>query len=384
MSMFIYSGPAIHGGLPAWVPALNTLAAIAPLGISAVDPGTGAWDPQGTGNNSAVYSAWNSGTYAPDYGTYGAFVVVGGGDHDRWGNDVYLLDLNAGTPVWARIINPSSKAADSANFDTAHGEYSDGTPGVGHTYGAISYLPPSMGGGTKGSLIQPVATYYKDSLFSTGTAHRADLNLGAWFRASNNQCASPQESTWCLDTTRSRFVGFNTGGSPTNTPLRLLDTFSGGVGVHSDAPMHVDFTLGSDACCEYDPVRDMILGYGADETPALRLRAWTFPNYTRTDLAMNGSLPLCGGAGFCYCSDLDCFFMLNPNPVVGSQQIIYKITPNSLANPWTITPITMAGVTVAGSSLNGMWGRLRYASKIKSLIFGFTSSTPTYVYRVAA
>lgn len=380
-------------GLPAWVPALNTVAAVSNSRMSDVNPcplGGCSYQPQGM---HAVTDAWNSGGYSPDYGTLGAYFACGGGDSDGWDNSIYVYPLDGAnppnnvTPTWIRIAGPSLNAGNFGTADPNFGEWSDGTPGMPHTYDAVGYLPPSLGGGTKGSVILPIKAFWYTQ-HTNGVAHKCDLATGAWSRASTGN-SSCEDSTWAYDSSRHQYIGVLVSpGLPAIRQIRLLTSFSGGVGTHITTGVSVDdFRLGRDPVSEYDTRRDAWIMFGVNENGSPELQGYDIGGAglsTKYRLTISGGLPfILDGPGMCYCADLDCYFLRDPN--AGSEQLLWKIAPpavNWQTNAWTVTQITMAGQSVAGNSPNGMWKRLRYVPAVKSLIFTTTAAAPVYAYRV--
>jgi hypothetical protein len=361
-------------------PALNTVAAISTNFLSGVYKGNGPWD---TGSGQApTCTAWNGGAFSDEFGTLGALVQLGGGDGDYWGNEVNVFPLD--TLAWIRIHDPSPRCANTATFDKVHGEFDDGQPAVGHTYGALGMLPSSLGGGPKGSVIQPVAIYYHQAIYSTGWSHKCDLSTGIWTRSSSNGAVPGQEMAWAFDTLRDRFVGARTGPSVPSSSFYILGGFANGVGVHRLIPSG-QYTMGNEATAVYYPDGDAFLMCGSTQVPAPGIRAWDLANgFAKYDLKLRGDpLPPCSGPGFVWCGDLKCFFLRDPR--AGQEQFLWSVTPpsgNWRTEPWTVSKIRMAGARVVGNTPAGMWGRFAYARAAGCLVWVSTINTPVYAYRV--
>lgn len=379
----------VNTTLPAWVPPLNTVKAInlntlASVGRPQPLPGDPLQAPL-----KGVITAWNSGCYSPDYGSLGAYVVAGGGDGDYKGNEVYVYELD--TQTWVRKGTPTATIPGSGYTDT-FGEYPDGQPAPPHTYGASLYLPPSLGGGPKGSLLWPVSAFYYQQR-SSGWAHRFDLDSGIWNRASTN--ASPSsggtafESHWAFDSFRNRYLGMPTSASAALARIYTLDNWSNSRGFHSYTSTET-FRPGQDASSDICPELDAWVVYGKDEFNTLGLFAYDLAtaNYTKYSITLSGDTipPILAGAGIAWCEDNRKLYLMNPAPLY--EQIIYEITPpktNWRTNAWVVRRIIMSGDTCASvdqAHENGMWQRFRYVSKIGSLVWCTGINNPVYAYRV--
>lgn len=385
----------IAPSIPSWVASLNTVgSATLPSGngqtvgqVYSLNIGTGPWD---TGGGIApLFTAWNSGCYAPACGTLGSLVFVGAGDHDSFNNCVFVHDVALRA---IRNINlPSAFCANSGTFDFANATYQDGTPGVGHTYGCVQHLPPSMGGGTQGSVILIIRTYwYLQETSGANVSFRCDLATGVWSQASSNGASSNQEQTWCFDSLRSQFVGMDSGsGSVTQNVLRRLGSFnSSGVGVHSDFAMSVQDMMAHEPTMCYAPVQDAYFAYGWNGI-SYGIRAWNATTLAKSDLSFSGdALPAGTGLGFQWVPDAGVFYLRNCTP--GQEQFLWTLTPPSGAwqtGLWNVTKITMPGVTVAASNpstgTNGMWGQFQYVPPVKSLMWCHDAGQGVYDYRAA-
>lgn len=378
-------------GLPAWAPALNTLAVINQNLLSAADPCPSATCPyEGEGQFDRMLTAWNSGFFAPDYSQLGALGVCGGGDADYWGNQVTVFPLE--TRQWVRVNNPSPSASVAnetyvrTGAGSTYGEWPDGTPAMPHTYGNIAYLPPAAGGGDKGSVILPWKTFYMRQS-STGHGHKCDLATGTWSRATST-AGHGDVASFALDTTRNRVVGTLTGsGSAYQTTLRILGPFTGGVAAHTTLG-NAHFGLGNYASSEYVPTIDALVQIGTDQFSVQKLRGYDLASATGAyyDLAVTGDpLPSTGGCGIAWADDANALYLMSSGPI--DKQYVWKVVPpaaNWQTGTWTSTKILMAGVTVSDTpTVNGMWQRLRYAPSIGSLLWIHGVGGPVYCYRVA-
>lgn len=103
---------------------------------------------------------YNGGTWATHYGTMGAVICHGGGEHGPWVDTggVTVLDVGARRFRITNVILPANTGValgPAGGLTDIYGNY-QGTeiPQQKHTYNCISYQPPSMGGGPQGSLIR--------------------------------------------------------------------------------------------------------------------------------------------------------------------------------------------------------------------------------------
>ena len=367
-------------GLPAWVPAMDALAAISTNTLSSVAAAGGSH----TGNGfQTMVTGWSSGTFATEYGQLGAYVIAGGGDGDYHGNEVYVFPLE--TRAWERKGSPS--AINIATANTEYGEWADGKPGTPHTYGASLYMPPSMGGGSYGSLLWPVKAYWYLGINSTGHGHKFDLQTATWTRATSSPMSTSElVSSWAYDPARARFVGTVSGsGLAYTTNLRTLANWAGGVAAHStEGSSH--YGLGNYATGEVIPSIDAFVQLGTTTTGTVVLRGYDLTAagtyYTLT--VSCDALPPGAGNGMAYVPGNNALYILSTT--AGQQQYIWKVThPTSgwQTGTWTCQRITMAGVTISESpTVQGMWQRLRYAPAVGCLIWCHSVTTPVYAYRV--
>lgn len=127
---------------PAWLGAVGEWSSIGSSTLTASGAGWSGTAPGGTANYQAVVDAWGGGvintTGVWRGGSFvsGVFLIIFGGGHtDYAGNEVMAFGpLDAGTPTWSRITDPTIPAPVNVARDS-------GNPVSRHTYDALVYLP---------------------------------------------------------------------------------------------------------------------------------------------------------------------------------------------------------------------------------------------------
>lgn len=404
----------IAGPLPPWVPPAGNVGAIAGPGVAgltstiesvAAPPGVHS----GHAGPQALFTTWNSGGFSPHYSALGGYFIAGGGDGGYEGTEGYVFDLS--TRIWNRVSLPCAALSGNADadrqrppgdplrFDPTYGEHGDGTPCAPQYYDCMEYLPPNLGGGSKGSLISPVRhVFYK--IFRTKQAHKLNLAAApneasnrAWSRASSNlseltnNCDSP---SWCFDAARGVYWGFEAdGGAFETSKLFQLDMSQGtGVGVHRSFPMPAHYMLRAYPCSRYWPTKGRIVLFGlrhdiAGFPGAIRVYDPNAASSGYIEVATSGdSLPAnTSGSGMAYCDDLDCFFLRSTK--AGDGQKVWQVSPPAQwqSQPWLVRRLTMNGATVQDDPQNGCWKRLSYVRSIKSLIWCSSWRGNVFAYR---
>jgi hypothetical protein len=336
---------------------------------------------------SGVLKAWSSGIYASEYSTHGAYVVRGGGDGDYWGNETYAFDLD--TRRWARLTEPSEvEAGRNVIADPIECLHSDGRPGSPHSYDAYVYLPPGMGGGSKGSLFVAQHTFVKNT-HSSARAWAIDLATGAEARFTSNRpnLPSARVPTCCLDTSRRR-VWLRRWKSV--NALWYTDLMPDG----ASYKVWSSVTVPTSSCSGYPvslyyPGHDLwLIADNLDSaTGPLVLHAYQLSKLKapRVTLRVEGDLTLGGrGIGFALVPELGAFFLRSSN--VADAQKLWKLTPprgDLLTGVWTLREITMDGARVVEGSHQGYYKRFCFASKVGCLIWASSTTGPVYAYRPA-
>jgi hypothetical protein len=184
------SGASIYGGrfgLPAWVPAANTLASIPEANtFASINPGNSPANGysynylgQLLGDMSLgwakVINDYSGGVYNPYFspsgGGLGCLVFHGGGHSATNWNGIAVFDLN--TQLYSIVLGGSLNIAP---FDSVNAEYADGSPASPHSYDCLELLGPEAGY-AKGALISVIRMAAEMSASVNSTAiHLYDFN----------------------------------------------------------------------------------------------------------------------------------------------------------------------------------------------------------------
>jgi hypothetical protein len=236
----------------AWLPAVgersninaNSASEVNHDLISGIPLASRWWNGYGGGNSfSSMVSSYSGSMFAREYSDAGAFLVHGGGHGGNIGQITYIFDFTdrlwkeVGASVnlppdshWCGYPNARSSTRDELLElrDEAWMDYLYGSSYIklaDHEYVQNTYLSPAEGGGPKGSLLLPQATFSQDPGVAdprTGTAHRwaphvMDLLTGLMSRAA----AAPHGAwlpsfvytsrTACKDATRRKLWYFRQG-----------------------------------------------------------------------------------------------------------------------------------------------------------------------------
>ena len=361
-----------------WVPAPGTRRNISKNFLADVDP-CPARDCaySGTTGQRAVIKAWCGAAFAAAYGPLGAWVTTGGGHGDYHGNEVYAFALD--TRRWLRLNDPYPGGPDSA-VDYAEGEYTRGIPLASHTYQHVQYLPPSLGGGAKGSLLLVVSYAAGKGARGSGRAHACDLATGGWTRYSQNKASVRINSTsaTCFDPLRNRFWRVPYGGDVVeylDTRDRMFHTIQPGNGGNN---------FGVDHTCAYDPVRDalVVLDWRARSPVTLWVLDLDRPGRWR-EVNMNGDIPgsETQGMGLEWCPPLRCFVGYADR---GEPYVRKLVPPERASGAWVWTNETVAGdPPVQGDRGPHMsYSRFRFAPSIASFIWVDGTRAPVQAWRL--
>lgn len=205
---------------------------------------------QGAGSFGSMVGSYSGSIWASGYGSAGAFIVHGGGHGGQIGAFAYAFDFH--TREWACIGAPGNVPATShwcgytdardagtqdlradpaSNIDQRDLQWLDYGYGgsyikiADHEYLQNAYIPPSLGGGVKGSLYLPQSTYSQGNGVADprtgGTGlpylwapHLMDLDTGVMTRAADSTLgawASYSGAMSVVDTNRGRLWVFRNG-----------------------------------------------------------------------------------------------------------------------------------------------------------------------------
>jgi len=213
----IYGGRSAPSGIPAWVPALGTVADISlntpqDVGAQVVGP------PNATINGFC--RSWGGMAFAPWWGRYGRMVTGAGGHGDGSLNSLLGLDLETRLFYIERNSCQVYHAADNYVGDASTGwMWADtggvnvqvGEPFTSHFYGFQIALPPSaIAGSTNGWLFTPGrGSVAEGGQRSTGQAHKYPLGSGgAWTMHGTPLSRGPAHGPSLYDPKRGRVLHF--------------------------------------------------------------------------------------------------------------------------------------------------------------------------------
>lgn len=394
-------GGGTGGGLPAWVPPLN-VHSFAYVGstLNSINPdpgGTQAYEAHGI--YADMIEAWSSGIYSPYYSTLGCLGFANGGDNDYFGNQFNVFELDGANALkWRRDI-PSFPNSTSNYPSLVTGQqgptdlfgkavWGDGSPAIPHTYGALVMLPPSAGGGPKGSALYPIRSF---AFLQNGSpwAYRYDLSDGNWHQASNNPCSTRNESCWTWDSNRNQAVGCQV---TSNDQDRLLIWTPDGTGsgTHSDKPLSQVFELDQDPTSVFLANIDALIVRGRINNGSHGFYAFDRGNNdAQYTLNVTGdTLPTTVGPGLIWVPD---YGVRGAIFVISSESAhvpyIWRVVPpgsNWQTNPWVSTQITINSNVggVAGLTVNGTFNRAQYVPPIGCIMWVANIGGPMNVYNV--
>lgn len=258
--------------LPAWLPVGGAWASVA---LNKVNSTTvkGDFPPQFPASRDVrqLFSDFTGAVWNPYYGTYGAWLIMGGGHQQYLGNEVYAWE--ADTRQWKRLSNPTYPGRNSAGSSLAslgdwaafkeppfasdllstYGELEAGVPASNHSRWHPCIIPPSLGGGPRGSLL----IAYLSSIHTSGNggahvAHAFDCATGKWSRVGTVSGVSDRGRSWssCLDTKRG--VIYRPG-------EQVFTRMSLASGEWADSGIRINGTAYSNAPCAYVPTKDVVV-----------------------------------------------------------------------------------------------------------------------------
>lgn len=425
------------GGLPAWAPSsvgtavllsmTNTLQAVWATGTFADGKGTqvladysgGVWNPfagpigifsvHGGGhaafNDNGVYSAnlnllaWQADFPATDLAASGKWVNYAGTANETGvlaNSYDYFTVYGSGSTGWATPADTGGRQFPSGGTVSTAGtcETLPGVPGSAHTYQTMCIQPPSMGGGSLGSLLRVTSSAVAmRASRSTGWVHRYDYAAGTWSRVGSNACAwASPGATAVLDTLRRKVVLLNPPQFTVSTASEFsLDTlaWSNPAASVPNPGGYVDNSLGC-----YHEARDIIVqatcvNPASAGTPALFYwHAGSSTIATRAAVTWTGAAPThfnFGQGSLVYLPNGQLFYYTRFEP-----DLYYLIdVPANPANPWTATAFSISGALPSAFSpapAGSIYGRMAYVDAAKCVVWltGNTGSQTHFGGRVWA
>jgi hypothetical protein len=327
----------IGGGGPSHgLSATNTVANVAPS------------NAQSLGSPAAVMDAWNGGAFASQAGTYGKFIVHGGGHADYQGNEVYGFDV--GTRMWSRLSDPYPNPVwpNASAWWPAHGAQVNGSPGVRHTYDLVEYHPQRNSFWSFGAQTS-------DNANGIPLFCEFSLNTNTWTRRGLSAAGFGGAGWSCYDSRRDRFICHGDGGGSSSTIIYSpsTDTFA-----YTDQSNSAGLGV-TDNTAAYDPVNDFIFVLRRDSGSMYGLNAASLSQDVVTLNAVNKP-STGGGAGLEYCPELNGFIYYR------SGTSVYLITKGAgtwNTASWTWRDLTSGGnsITPENPNINNIYSRFRVA-----------------------
>lgn len=336
----------------------------------------GTAGPYGGGSN--YLDIWCSAVLAEHADS---IVIANGGDGDYWGNEVYRFSFASG--LWSResersVLNGVTAPGGDPNFDGLWGEHA-GAPGVPHSYDAMDYLPPELGGGERGALLFPTRSFVY-AIRKFWHPHYFDIAAKRWKRGStapNSVLMSLQVDTpsWCFDSKRRRHWCVPAGSSPIRTDTLPYLDFVGGLATAGSVGIPTFLVPGGMITSRYWPSADALIVVGREDNAfALYKNSLADASGFARMVLQGATIPSSAGYGLAYCGDLDCFFV----KCVDVAGTIWKIIPDG----WRVEALAVEGAPEVGA--NGIWKRFMYDKPRKSLVWVPNTNAPVYAARVTA
>lgn len=257
--------------LPAWLPPGGAWASVATNKVNSAAV-KGDFPPQFPASRDLgqLFADYTGAVWNPHFGTYGAWLLMGGGHQQYLGNEVYAWE--ADNRQWRRLSDPTYPGRNSSGTSLAalgdwtpykeppfasdllqtYGELEPGTPASNHSRWHPCIIPPSLGGGAKGSLlIAHLSSVHTSGNGSAYAAHAFDCATLRWSRVGGLSTVPDQARAWssCLDTRRG--VIFRPG-------ERVFTRLTMSTGIWSDTGIRIYGTAYANVPCLYLPSKDLV------------------------------------------------------------------------------------------------------------------------------
>lgn len=354
--------------LPAWVPSPGTIANISLNSLIDINPcpaNNCAWSGS-TGGPNEIFRVWCGGAWAEEYSTLGAFLYHGGGHGSYSGNEVYAFDLD--TRQWTMHGTPSPYEETNAD---ANGEYPDGNPFPPHTYSGVAYMPPSWGGGTKGSYVR----FGFAGSSAVQWIHRMDLATGVWSRFATFSGAgqASYRSVVRDDSREGWWVVPSQGNLAFVSKAGVVTTYGGAAYVNSNA---------ENVAC-YVPNRDLLVNFdfAIGNTPKISYLDASAPS-SGWQVASGATVnaPSHYKNGFEYSSVLDCIVSYAG---VGGNTVKKLAIPSVLTGTWSWSDEVLTGTaSYVSGNFNGHWRRFVEIPDARCFLWAESANGPVQAFRM--
>lgn len=306
----------------------------------------------------SIFGSFGAGTFNPHWSARGAYMLAGTGGHNHPETfGCVYIDWQTGAWGYVPAVGQADRGPVNETTETNGAPWYEMTgtqiPAPPHPYASQVVVPPSLGGGTRGSLMYVTRSAVGVGASGAPVAHEFDPSTGVWQRAAadatdrrgypvfdpaTNRWYVVPVQPWSFNTLRylaaDRTWQLVTGtgfGYLTGDPNKELNTF-----IHG---------------------RLLVVHQGSDGTPTGRFQALNLDNPTAgwsvltvtgpaTDVDYSNAWAYHEAQGVYYRRYADSNGL---DVAVPQGQTLYKLTPpstNPLTNPWAITTVTLTGDTV--------------------------------------
>lgn len=401
-----------------------TLNGVVVTGNSALPPSGSSWTPPAEGTfadfgTSTLFSVrpsgwpntegagpfanWSSAQWAPEYGISGGYVVHGSGHLTPgtalWAG-VWVWDVY--TQTWIGRNVPSSPLLEYGTgypYSTLYNDYGEsivsgtvGHPYPPHTYTGLVYQPPSLGGGTNGSLLR--AGFPGISIPGNSGVHRFRLNSAtdAPTRVVDDLPLGGVSDSYvatAIDRARGGFWALPYNGA---APLVFVNFSGWGITQYAGIGQGV---YGDHALIYLPAPYDMLVFMGRSDAGAVN---WSYYASVITSgtpgafaaLTVSGTPPNNSRSGGVWSTLLSCIVSYQG----GGSATVHKLTPPSAANAragtgtWVWTSETLTGVGGAtptdftGSGSTGMYSKFQEAPELQCFLLANSINAPMQAWRL--
>lgn len=382
-SYAIASGETLSAGrfrLPAWLPSVGE---IVNVGLNTV------YDVRGAETNTAaLFNAWCTAAYAPDWGKYGSFVYHGGGHGDRAENSHYRYDIETRLTTKERQSCAIYQHSDSYVADTVTGwmwaattgtEVQVGEPFVHHTYSNLIVVPESAIDGTapngwlftlgRGSMPMP-------GQIGTNQTHKFALGVDAkWSFGGSPVVARGAHAFTIYDSLRNRLINPN-GDNTYATSLYTYDLTTGSPGTmsFSGPTQNAYYHVG-----HYSESWDLYIS-SRWASSAIGLSVIDPVTQTHYKPTVVGTPPASTYEGAWAWDDVHHRLVLFQS----ISNIVYTLTPtgNPRTSNWEWSSYTLTGAVNPCVTSAPAFGRVRHVPKLDAYFWTATHNTPVQAFRI--
>lgn len=374
-------------GLPAWVPAPNTVGVIPEANsFASIDPGSSG--PNGWSYNQAgvffpkiwnkIIDDYSGGVYNPHLGIKGSMIYHGGGHAASNWNGIVAFDLD--TLLYSIWMGGCTNCYPLQ----ANGEYADFQPASPHSYDVLQIVGPEAGY-PKGALITAVTLAAAFESTGTNAVHIFDFAHPElkWVRLSDENPAF------------ARVPGGTAAYDPyLNRVWWVVNSHQLGYQQYFDLSLkkHVKVVLGYTNSVQGGEAGSHQMRYHAGRKLLVRTdfpsnfsvrRVWYFdtmnPSLGWAQATLGGTpFPVPAGEAFALSEAPDgsyiCYSRL-------TRSTLYRLSiPTTLTDPWPVTSITPAGALLDTAAVIG--GRWSYVPALQSIVCKFAGASVHQIYRL--